>query len=72
MYALMYVGVRANVKLDYRLSNKCSVYIYIDTYVEQRYGTEVWNGSVKQVWNGGMERRYGTAVVPDHVPDLVI
>ena len=39
--------------------------------MEQRYGTEVWNGSFKQVWNGGMERGYGTGVVPDLVPDLV-
>ena len=33
--------------------------------MDQRYGTEVWNGSFKQVWNGGMERGYGTG------PDLV-
>ena len=39
--------------------------------MEQSYGTEVWNGSFKQVWNGGMERGYGTGVVPDLVPDLV-
>ena len=39
--------------------------------MDQRYGTEVWNGSLKQVWNGGMERGYGTGVVPDLVPDLV-
>ena len=32
--------------------------IYIYTYrMDQRYGTEVWNGSFKHVWNGGMERR---------------
>ena len=26
--------------------------------MEQRYGTEVtvWNGSFKEVWNGGMDR----------------
>ena len=53
--------------------------------MDQRYGTEVWNGSFKQVWNGGMERGYGTGVwnrgmepgygtgvVPDLVPDLII
>ena len=27
--------------------------------MNQRYGTEVWNGSFKEVWNGGMERGYG-------------
>ena len=40
--------------------------------MEQRYGTEVWNGSFKEVWNGGMERGYGTGVVPDLVPDIII
>ena len=34
--------------------------------MDQRYGTEVWNGSFKEVWNGGMERGCGPgAVVPD-------
>ena len=39
--------------------------------MDQRYGTEVWNGSFKGVWNGGMERGYGTGVVPELVPDLL-
>ena len=39
--------------------------------MDQRYGTEVWNGSFKEVWNRGMERRYGTGVVPELVPDLL-
>ena len=39
--------------------------------MDQRYGTEVWNGSFKEVWNGGMERGYGTGVVPELVPDLL-
>ena len=42
------------------------IYIYITMY-----GSEVWNGSFKQVWNGGMERGYGMGVVPDLVPDLI-
>ena len=39
--------------------------------MDQRYGAKVWNGS-KQVWNGGMERGYGTGVVPDLVPDPIV
>ena len=35
--------------------------------MDQRYGTEAWNGSFKQVWNGCMERGF-----PDLVPDLLI
>ena len=39
--------------------------------MNHRYGTEVWNGSFKEVRNGGMERGYGTGVVPELVPDLL-
>ena len=35
--------------------------------MEHRYGTEVWNGSFKQVWNRGMEQRHGTDPVPDPI-----
>ena len=38
----------------------------LQTGMEQGYdGTGVW-------WNGGMERRYGTSVVPDLFPDFII
>ena len=48
------------------------IYIYIYTLrMDQRYGTKVWNGSFKEVWNRGMERGYGTGVVPELVPDLL-
>ena len=65
------------------LAYKCKIihiYIYIYIYAtplyiakrtDQRYGAKVWNGS-KQVWNGGMERGYGTGVVPDLVPDPIV
>ena len=50
------------------------IYIYVtkSQRMDQRYGAKVWNGSFKQVWNGGMERGYGTGVVPDLVPDPMI
>ena len=35
------------------------------------YGTKVWAGSFKQVWNGGMEQGYGTGVVLDLAPGLI-
>ena len=50
------------------------IYIYYNEWIrgmEQRYGTEVWDGSFKQVWDRGVERgmeqRHGT----DPAPDLI-
>ena len=34
--------------------------------------TEEWKRGMERILQAGMERGYGTAVVPDHVPDLVI
>ena len=36
--------------------------------MEQRYGTDPME---RILWNGGMERGYGTGVVPELVPDLL-
>ena len=30
--------------------------------MDQRYGTEVWNGGMERILQGGMERGYGTGV----------
>ena len=70
MYALMYVCalLRTNVKSYIYIY---ATPLYIAKRTDQRYGAKVWNGS-KQVWNGGMERGYGTGVVPDLVPDRII
>ena len=68
MYVCALMYVRANVKSDCTCSN---IYIYIHPIINIyiiSYGTEVWNGSFKQVWNGG----HGTGVVPDLVPTLII
>jgi len=45
--------------------------------MDQRYGTDPSNrygtgGMERGAWNGGMERGYGTGVVLDLVPDLII
>ena len=39
--------------------------------MDQRYGTEVWNRGMERILQGGMERGYGTGVVPELVPDLL-
>ena len=78
MYALMHVCalmyVRTNVKSDAQFKYiYINIYIYNYIYVYIRtYGSEVCNRSFTQVWNGRMERGYGTGVVPDLVPDIII
>ena len=42
------------------------LYIYIITY-----GSDVWNRGMERILQGGMERGYGTGVVPELVPDLL-
>ena len=39
--------------------------------MDQRCGTEVWNRGMERILQGGMERGYGTGVVPELVPDLL-
>ena len=50
-------------------------YIYIHTYIIYiyiiTYGSEVWNRGMERILQGGMERGYGTGVVPELVPDLL-
>ena len=38
--------------------------------MDQRYGTEVWNGSFKGVWNGGMERVWSRSLFRTSYFDL--
>ena len=50
------------------------IYIYINTYIYIyiiTYGSEVWNRGMERILQGGMERGYGTGVVPELVPDLL-
>ena len=39
--------------------------------MDQTYGSEVWNRGMERILQGGMERGYGTGVVPELVPDLL-
>ena len=76
MYTLMYVCAlkyaRTNVKSDCTYSD---VYIYKYIYIYNNYiityGSEVWNRGMERILQGGMERGYGTGVVPELVPDLL-
>ena len=72
MYTLMYVCAlkyaRTNVKSDCTYSG---VYIYKYIHIIT-YGSEVWNRGMERILQTGMERGYGTGVVPDLVPDLII
>ena len=40
--------------------------------MDQRYGTKVWNIGMERILQTGMEGGYGTGVVPDFAPDLII
>ena len=52
------------------------IYIYIYTYIYIymyiiTYGSEVWNRGMERILQGGMERGYGTGVVPELDPELL-
>ena len=86
MYALMYVSTHVKSDRTFKYLSIYILYIYI-YYVficismyynvwirgmEQRYGMDTSNRYGTGVWNGGMERGYGTGVVPELGPDLLI
>ena len=60
--------IRYNI---YIYINTNIIYIYIYMYNIYIY-LSIWNRGMERILQTGMEQGYGTGVVPDLVPDLII